>query len=165
MVAVTTDRPGESAAMLQELLSAATDICDGLGLHYRVLDMPTAELGAPAYRKVGAQRGAARRAAWRLMRPHLQFDVEAWMPGRGAFGEVCSASNCTDFQSRRFGIRWRPSGGPGGSRHAHTLNATALAVPRIIIALLESGQQADGSVVLPEALGPFMHGRPLHLKP
>ena len=65
-------------------------VCDELGIHYRVLDMPTLELGAPAYRK---------------------YDIEAWMPGRGSFGEICSASNCTDYQSRRFNIRVRAGGG------------------------------------------------------
>jgi seryl-tRNA synthetase len=68
-------------------------LCDELGIHYRVLDMPTLELGAPAYRK---------------------YDIEAWMPGRGSFGEICSASNCTDFQSRRFNIRVRAGGGTSG---------------------------------------------------
>eukprot|EP00038_Savillea_parva_P014709 m.217078 g.217078 ORF g.217078 m.217078 type:complete len:318 (+) comp28855_c0_seq1:486-1439(+) len=126
----------DSDAQLEALLAQQMALCDELGLHYRVLDMPTLELGAPAYRK---------------------YDIEAWMPGRNAFGEICSASNCTDYQSRRFGIRYRDET-DGKPRFAHTLNATAIAVPRIVLALLENGQQSDGSVILPECLVPFMHG-------
>ncbi|XP_057568945.1 serine--tRNA ligase, mitochondrial isoform X2 [Hippopotamus amphibius kiboko] len=99
----------------------------------RVLDMPTQELGLPAYRK---------------------FDVEAWMPGRGRFGEVTSASNCTDFQSRRLHIMCRTEAGE--LQFAHTVNATACAVPRLLIALLESNQQKDGSVLVPPALQPYL---------
>ncbi|XP_026634353.1 serine--tRNA ligase, mitochondrial-like, partial [Microtus ochrogaster] len=84
----------------------------------RVLDMPTQELGLPAYRK---------------------FDIEAWMPGRGRYGEVTSASNCTDFQSRRLYIMFETE--TGELQFAHTVNATACAVPRVLIALLESNQQ------------------------
>jgi seryl-tRNA synthetase len=137
----------------------------------QVLDMPSGDLGAPAYRK---------------------FDVEAWMPGLARYGEISSASNCTDFQSRRLNIRYRPKGpgeqqqaaaaaatsgeeppakkaktgssgkkkgGSGGATEfVHTLNATACAVPRMIVAILETFQQADGSVVIPEALRPYMGG-------
>lgn len=77
------------------------------------------------------------------------------MPGRNAFGEVCSASNCTDYQSRRLNIRHK-SADTGINEFVHTLNATALAVPRIMVALIENGQQADGTVVLPECLAPYM---------
>lgn len=125
----------DSDSQLNAMLEAQTELCDELGLHYRILDMPTEELGASAYRK---------------------YDIEAWMPGRGEFGEICSASNCTDYQSRRFGIRYY--GSDGKVRFAHTLNATAVAVPRLILALLENGQQPDGSVVIPDCLAPYMHG-------
>jgi seryl-tRNA synthetase len=81
---VTTE--ADSDAQLEALVATQAGLCDELGLHYRVLDMPTLELGAPAHRK---------------------YDIEAWMPGRGEFGEICSASNCTDFQSRRFDMRYR----------------------------------------------------------
>uniref|UniRef100_G3TZD8 serine--tRNA ligase n=1 Tax=Loxodonta africana TaxID=9785 RepID=G3TZD8_LOXAF len=97
------------------------------------MDMPTQELGLPAYRK---------------------FDVEAWMPGRGRFGEVTSASNCTDFQSRRLHIMFQTEAGE--LQFAHTVNATACAVPRLLIALLESYQQKDGSVLVPPVLQPYL---------
>ncbi|KAK2995351.1 hypothetical protein RJ640_006571 [Escallonia rubra] len=116
------------------------------GTATRTLDMASGDLGAPAYRK---------------------FDVEAWMPGLGRYGEISSASNCTDFQSRRLGIRYRPEStttpkkGKGSSappQFVHTLNATACAVPRMIVCLLENYQQEDGSVIIPEPLRPFMGG-------
>jgi seryl-tRNA synthetase len=133
--------PSQSPAILAELLAFEESLFSELGLHYRVLDMPTGDLGAPAARK---------------------FDVEAWMPGLGRFGEVSSASNCTDYQARRLGIRFRPGGDGGGSsgkpEFAHTLNATAAAVPRLVVAILETFQQPDGTVVVPEPLRPFMGG-------
>lgn len=134
--------PEQSDALHKELLEFETELFSELGLHFKVLDMPTHDLGAPAYRK---------------------FDVEAWMPGLGRYGEISSASNCTDYQSRRLNIRYRPAGGAeGGKRPAlrfvHTLNATACAVPRMLIAILENFQQEDGSVVVPQALRPFLGG-------
>ena len=106
--------------------------------------MPSEELGAGAYRK---------------------FDIEAWMPGRGNWGEVTSLSNCTDYQSRRLHIRYRPQGASSDSTltrlpFAHTLNGTAAAIPRLIIALLESGAifEEEGTLVglrLPAVLRPF----------
>jgi len=110
------------------------EIFQGLGIHYRVIDTPTGDLGGPAYRK---------------------FDLEAWMPGRGEYGEVTSASNCTDYQARRLGIRCK-SPDWKGTRFVHTLNGTAVAVTRAIIAVLENFQQADGSVVIPDVLRPWM---------
>jgi seryl-tRNA synthetase len=124
---------------LAALVDFQVGLLSSLGLSARVLDMPTEELGAAAYRKV---------------------DCEAWMPGRGAggsYGEVTSASNCQDFQARRLNIRYRAA--QGDNRFVHTLNATALAVPRIILALLETHQARDGSVALPPCLVPFMGGR------
>uniref|UniRef100_A0A8C0KXN1 serine--tRNA ligase n=1 Tax=Canis lupus dingo TaxID=286419 RepID=A0A8C0KXN1_CANLU len=106
---------------------------EGLRNDPGVLDMPTQELGLPAYRK---------------------FDIEAWMPGRGRFGEVTSASNCTDFQSRRLHIMFQKEAGE--LQFAHTVNATACAVPRLLIALLESNQQEDGSVLVPPVLQPYL---------
>lgn len=119
-----------SDAFHQEILRIEEAIFQGLGIPYRVIDTPSGDLGGPAYRK---------------------FDLEAWMPGRGEYGEVTSCSNCTDFQARRLGIRckspeWK------GTRFVHTLNGTAIAVTRAIIAILENYQQPDGSVVVPEAL-------------
>ncbi|KAJ7958978.1 Serine--tRNA ligase [Quillaja saponaria] len=141
-------RPEESESYHQELIRIEEDLFSSLGLHYKTLDMASEDLGAPAYRK---------------------FDVEAWMPGLGRFGEISSASNCTDYQSRRLGIRYRPSepvvsntkktkGNFAPPQFVHTLNATACAVPRMIICLLETYQQEDGSVLIPEPLRPFMGG-------
>ncbi len=126
--------PGDSDAMLDHLRDLQCRLFDGLGLPYRVVDTATGDLGGPAYRK---------------------FDLEAWMPGRGGFGEVTSTSNCTDYQARRLNIRYRVKG-EKGTRFAHTLNGTAVAVSRALIAILENNQQADGSVVIPEVLRPVV---------
>uniref|UniRef100_A0A2K6FA50 Serine--tRNA ligase, mitochondrial n=1 Tax=Propithecus coquereli TaxID=379532 RepID=A0A2K6FA50_PROCO len=133
MFGVTSPGLEQSSQLLEEFLSLQMEILTELGLHFRVLDMPTQELGLPAYRK---------------------FDIEAWMPGRGRFGEVTSASNCTDFQSRRLHIMFQTEAGE--LEFAHTVNATACAVPRLLIALLESNQQKDGSVLVPPALQPYL---------
>ncbi|XP_064392539.1 uncharacterized protein LOC135340143 [Halichondria panicea] len=139
---VTSQETGrESVESLEDMLSVQKEILSSLGLHYRVLEMATAELGAPAYRK---------------------YDVEVWMPGRGEYGEVTSASNCTDYQSRRLSITYpnqdgrRDKRGVLETKYAHTVNATGCAVPRVIISLLENYQQEDGSVLLPHALRPFL---------
>ncbi|KAF8665433.1 hypothetical protein AX16_000452 [Volvariella volvacea WC 439] len=144
LFAVTRD--GESEEMMKELLQVQKEILFGLELPIRVLDMPTEELGASAYRK---------------------YDIEAWMPGRGKWGEVSSLSNCTDYQARRLHIRYRPQPTPGStlSQHstlpfAHTLNGTAAAIPRLIVALLENGVIFDKNdevigIRLPAALKPF----------
>ncbi|RKP27805.1 hypothetical protein SYNPS1DRAFT_12121 [Syncephalis pseudoplumigaleata] len=129
--------PETSDAMLEEFRQLQEELLDELGLDYRVLDMPTEELGASAYRK---------------------YDIEAWMPGRNDWGEVTSTSNCTDYQARRLDIRWR-SQGSGKPIFAHTLNGTACAIPRIMIALLETYQMADGRIHLPAVLQPWMHGQ------
>ncbi|XP_049757389.1 serine--tRNA ligase, mitochondrial isoform X2 [Elephas maximus indicus] len=134
MFGVTGPGLEQSSQLLEEFLSLQMEILTELGLHFRVLDMPTQELGLPAYRK---------------------FDVEAWMPGRGRFGEVTSASNCTDFQSRRLHIMFQTEEA-GELQFAHTVNATACAVPRLLIALLESYQQKDGSVLVPPVLQPYL---------
>ncbi|KAF3338083.1 serine--tRNA ligase [Carex littledalei] len=143
-------QPEDSDSYHEELIAIEEELFTSLGLHFKTLDMATGDLGAPAYRK---------------------FDVEAWMPGLGRYGEISSASNCTDYQSRRLGIRFRPSSpegipnskkGKGASspptRFVHTLNATACAVPRMMVCLLENFQQEDGSVVVPEPLRPYMGG-------
>ncbi|XP_027475263.1 serine--tRNA ligase, mitochondrial isoform X6 [Zalophus californianus] len=133
MFGVTGPGLEQSSQLLEEFLFLQMEILTELGLHFRVLDMPTQELGLPAYRK---------------------FDIEAWMPGRGRFGEVTSASNCTDFQSRRLHIMFQKEAGE--LQFAHTVNATACAIPRLLIALLESNQQEDGSVLVPPALQPYL---------
>ena len=125
--------PEGSDAIHDEMVKIEESIFQGLGLPYRVVDICTGDLGGAAYRK---------------------YDLEAWMPGRDAYGEVTSTSNTTDYQARRLAIRYRPNG--GRPRLLHTLNGTALAVSRALIALLEVYQQQDGSIRLPEALVPYV---------
>ena len=135
MFAFTT--PEQSEAMHAELLEIECELFDGLRIPYRVLDIASGDLGGPAYRK---------------------YDLEAWMPGRGEageWGEVTSTSNCTDYQSRRLGIRFRTPG-TKGTTLVHTLNGTALAIGRAMIALLENHQQADGSIRIPGPLVAWM---------
>jgi seryl-tRNA synthetase len=122
--------PDESEAMLDHLRDLECRLFDGLGIPYRVVDTATGDLGGPAYRK---------------------FDLEAWMPGRGEFGEVTSTSNCTDYQARRLNVRYRIAG-EKGTHFVHTLNGTAVAVSRALIAIMENYQQSDGSILIPEAL-------------
>ncbi|MCS7306242.1 MAG: serine--tRNA ligase [Thermoguttaceae bacterium] len=122
--------PDQSDSMLERFCELECRLFDGLGIPYRVIDTATGELGGPAYRK---------------------YDLEAWMPGRGEWGEITSTSNCTDYQARRLGIRYR-SKGEKGTRFVHTLNGTAIAISRTLLAILENYQQADGSVVIPEVL-------------
>jgi len=125
--------PDQSDAMHDYLCDLECRIFDALGLHYRVVDTATGDLGGPAYRK---------------------FDLEAWMPGRGdggEYGEVTSTSNCTDYQARRLDIRSKKKG-EKGTHFVHTLNGTAVAISRALLAILENYQQADGSVLVPEVL-------------
>eukprot|EP01125_Pyxidicula_operculata_P020485 TRINITY_DN7583_c0_g1_i1.p1 TRINITY_DN7583_c0_g1~~TRINITY_DN7583_c0_g1_i1.p1 ORF type:complete len:472 (+),score=89.16 TRINITY_DN7583_c0_g1_i1:166-1581(+) len=128
--------PEDSERLHEEILQIEIDLLTKLGLHFRVLDMPKNELGGPAYRK---------------------YDIEAWFPSRNDFGEVTSCSNCTDYQSRRLNIRIKGENGEQ-SKFLHTLNGTALAVPRIIMAILENFQNSDHSVTVPSVLVPFMGG-------
>src|SRR5579883_2245438 len=107
-----------------------------LGLPYRVVDIAAGDLGDPAARK---------------------FDIETWMPGRGAYGETQSCSNCTDFQARAVNVRFRRRD-RSGTDIVHTLNGTAVAVTRTIVAILENYQRNDGSVAIPEPLVPYMGG-------
>jgi len=125
--------PEASDTMHQQLLDIECQLFDGLGVPYRVIDTASGDLGGPAYRK---------------------FDLEAWMPGRGAggeYGEVTSASNCTDYQSRRLNIRFKKKG-EKGTQFVHTLNGTAVAISRALIAVIENYQQADGAIEVPEVL-------------
>ena len=125
--------PDESDAMHKYMCDLECRIFDALGIPYRVVDIATGDLGGPAYRK---------------------FDLEAWMPGRGKrgeYGEVTSTSNCTDYQARRLDIRSKTKGEKGTS-FVHTLNGTAVANSRAIIAILENYQQADGTILVPEVL-------------
>lgn len=128
--------PEESEAFHDKLLSIEERIFQGLEIPYRVVDTCTGDLGAPAYRK---------------------FDIEAWMPGRGEngeYGEVTSTSNCTDYQSRSLGVRYRDESGK--TQFVHMLNGTAVALSRALVAILENYQREDGSILIPKVLVPFM---------
>ncbi|KAK3107009.1 hypothetical protein FSP39_004889 [Pinctada imbricata] len=135
MFAVT--RPAQSDEMLQKIIGIERDLFSELGLYFKVLDMPTQELGAPAYQK---------------------YDIETWMPALKFWGEISSASNCTDYQSRRLNIKYMTDKGDNLS-HVHTINGTACAIPRLIMAIVENYQQNDGSVEIPKALQPYMNGK------
>lgn len=128
--------PEQSEQMHRELLAIEKEIFTALEIPFRVLDICTGDLGGPSYRK---------------------YDLEAWMPGRGEsgdWGEITSTSNCTDFQSRRLGVRYQRTLADGKKERgfAHMLNGTAIALSRAIIAILENFQEADGSVRIPKAL-------------
>lgn len=126
--------PEQSDALLEELRAIEEEIFSALEIPFRVVDTCSGDLGAPAYRK---------------------YDLEAWMPGRGdsgEWGEITSTSNCTDYQARRLGVRYRDG---NTRRFVHMLNGTAIAVSRALIALFENHQQADGSVRIPSALVPY----------
>jgi seryl-tRNA synthetase len=128
-------RPEDAEAEHERLLSWEREFVDALGIPYRVIDVATGDLGSSAARK---------------------FDMEAWIPTQGTYREITSTSNTTQFQARRLRIRMRDE---NGTRPLATLNGTLCAMPRIIVALLENHQQADGSVVVPQALRPFLGGR------
>jgi seryl-tRNA synthetase len=128
--------PDASDAMLEEFVAIEEELFRGLEIPLRVVEICTGDLGAPKWRS---------------------YDIEAWMPGRadgGGWGEVTSASNCTDYQARRLGARFRDPE-TGQVRFAHMLNGTAIAMTRGPIALLENHQRADGSIEIPKALRPY----------
>lgn len=126
--------PEQSDELHHKLREIEEEIFTGLGLPFHVVDTCSGDLGAPAYRK---------------------WDLEAWMPGRngGEYGEVTSTSNCTDYQARRLNIKYKDD--DGKNKYVHTLNGTAIAVGRAMLAILENYQNEDGSVTIPEVLVPF----------
>lgn len=129
--------PDQTEDVHNQIVSIEESLFQGLKIPYQVIDICTGDLGGPAYRK---------------------YDLEGWMPGRGEageYGEITSASNCTDYQSRRLGIRFR-SPEKKGTQFVHTLNGTAIAMTRALIAIVENYQQADGSIVIPEVLRPWV---------
>ncbi|KAK9880411.1 hypothetical protein WA026_010290 [Henosepilachna vigintioctopunctata] len=128
--------PEESEATLENIRKIQENHFAALDIHLQVLDMPPNELGSPAYRK---------------------YDIEAWLPGREVYGEISSCSNCTDYQSRRLGIKYRSKN--GDLRYVHTLNGTASAIPRLLIALTETGQTEKGAIEIPEILQKYMYGQ------
>jgi seryl-tRNA synthetase len=125
-------KPEDAAAEHQRLLAWEKEFLNAMEIPYRVIDVATGDLGSSAIRK---------------------FDCEAWIPTQGAYREVTSTSNCTDFQARRLNIRTK---GENGTSPVATLNGTLVAVPRMIVAILENHQQADGSVNLPKALQSYL---------
>ena len=129
-------RPEDAEAEHERLLAWGREMLDKCDLPYRIIDTAAGDLGDPAARK---------------------FDCEGWVPSQGRFRELTSTSNCTTFQARRLGVRERDPQGTGATRVVATLNGT-LATTRWIVAILENHQQADGSVVVPAALRPFMGG-------
>ncbi|XP_070148683.1 serine--tRNA ligase, mitochondrial [Polyergus mexicanus] len=130
--------PCQSEKVFQDLQDVQEELFSSLGLHFQIMDMPPTDLGSPAYRKC---------------------DMEGWMPGRKLYGELSSCSNCTDYQSRRLNIKYRTK--EGNIIHVHTLNGTACAIPRMLIALCETYQTKHHRIIVPEKLVPLMKGKTL----
>ena len=127
--------PEQSWKLHEELLRNAEDLTQKLGLPHRVVNVCTGDIGTVAAKK---------------------YDIEAWMPAQNAYREIISCSNCTDYQARRLNIRYREKEGAPTKGFVHTLNSTAIATGRTIVAILENYQQADGSVAVPEVLRKYM---------
>jgi len=127
--------PAQSYDILEQLLTDAEAVLQKLGLHYRVVSLCTGDLGFSAAKT---------------------YDIEVWVPAQETYREISSCSNFEDFQSRRAKIRYRTN--EGKTEHLHTLNGSGLAVGRTVVAILENMQQADGSVLIPEVLRPYMGG-------
>ena len=135
LVKLTT--PETSMAELESMVLDAEEVLKRLGLPYRVVALCTGDMGFSAAKT---------------------YDIEVWLPGQDAYREISSCSNCTDFQARRASLRYRPAA-KGKPRFLHTLNGSGLAMGRTLIAILENGQQADGSVLIPKVLRPYLHGQ------
>lgn len=135
MVSITT--PEESINEHERMLACAETVLQRLGLHYRVMMLCTGDMG------FGAKK---------------TYDLEVWLPGQDTYREISSVSVCGDFQARRMEARYRPAGEKQALRYVHTLNGSGTAVGRCLIAVLENYQQEDGSVLIPEALQPYMGG-------
>ena len=133
---VSVVHPDASDDEHERMTRAAEAVLERLGLHYRVVVLSTGDMGFSA-RKT--------------------YDIEVWLPGQDTFREISSCSNCGDFQARRMGARFRPEGAKG-TEFVHTLNGSGLAVGRALIAVMETYQQSDGSIVVPDALRPYMGG-------
>ncbi len=129
-------KPDDSPAEFKKMLADAEQTCADLGLTYRIVQLCTGDIGFTSA---------------------ITYDLEVWAPGCGEWLEVSSVSNVTDFQARRANIKYRLSDG-GKARYLHTLNGSGIALPRTLIAVLENFQQADGSIVVPEVLRPWMGG-------
>jgi len=132
---IILSHPDESWDFHEELLQNCIDLWDGLGLHYEVINICTGDMGTVAARK---------------------YDLEAWLPGAKAYKEVVSCSNCTDYQANRLRMRYRTA---DGNAAVHTLNSTAVATSRALVAIMEQNQLEDGRVRVPEILIPYMGGK------
>jgi len=131
-------KPEDSTKLHEELLQNAEDLLQKLELPYRVVNVCTGDIGTVAAKK---------------------YDIEAWMPAQNGYREVISCSNCTDYQARRLGIRYREKEGAPPKGFVHTLNSTAVATGRTIVAILENNQQEDGTINIPSALRKYMGNR------
>jgi seryl-tRNA synthetase len=127
--------PEQSWRLHEELIQNAEELVQKLGISYRVVNVCTGDIGTVAAKK---------------------YDIEAWMPAQNAYREIVSCSNCTDYQARRLNIRYREKEGAPTKGFAHTLNSTALATGRTIVAILENNQQEDGSISIPKVLRKYM---------
>ncbi|GAB2178638.1 serine--tRNA ligase [Dongia sp. agr-C8] len=134
---VSIAHPDHSEAEHQRMTASAEKVLQKLGLPYRVICLSTGDMGFAAQKT---------------------YDIEVWLPGQGAYREISSCSNCGEFQARRMKARCRKPG-EKGTRFVHTLNGSGVAVGRALIAIMENYQQEDGSILIPEALRPYMHGR------
>jgi len=132
-IIISTNDTNNSLTLLEELLANAEEILQDLALPYRVIRMCTGEMGEPQVKK---------------------YDIETWMPGRQSYGETMSDSFMGDFQARRLKIRYKTR--DGKMMFVHTLNNTAIASPRILIAILENYQQKDGSILIPKVLQSYL---------
>ncbi len=130
--------PETSYLELESLVLDAEEVLKQLGIHYRVVVLCTGDMGFSSAKT---------------------YDIEVWLPGQDVYREISSCSNFEDFQARRGGIRCKPRGGKSKSRFVHTLNGSGLAVGRTVVAILENYQQADGSVIVPKALRPYLKGK------
>lgn len=130
-------KAADSWRVHDDLIANAEELYKDLGIPYRIVNICTGDLGSIAAKK---------------------YDLEAWMPVQGAYREVVSCSNCTDFQARRYNTRWRANPGDP-TEFVHTLNSTAIAVQRTLVAILENFQNADGSVTIPKVLRPYLGGK------
>ena len=128
-------KPEDSAKLHEELLQNAEELVQKLELPYRVVNVCTGDIGTVAAKK---------------------YDIEAWMPAQNGYREVVSCSNCTDYQGRRLGIKYREKEGAAPKGFVHTLNSTAIATGRTIVAILENNQQADGTINIPAILRKYM---------
>jgi len=131
-------KPEDSPKLHEELLQNAEDLLQKIGLPYHVVNVCTGDIGTVAAKK---------------------YDIEAWMPAQNGYREVVSCSNCTDYQARRLGIKYREKEGAAPKATVHTLNSTAIATGRTIVAILENNQNEDGTINIPEAIRKYMGNR------